>query len=84
MRMNAEIAQSCGIFILKLATHQTHRITQRLVWHGAIGFMPSTQKGCCVMIFARTITIHFVCSDCDGLMDIKIALHEMRKQIARN
>ncbi|WP_457914925.1 hypothetical protein [Candidatus Minimicrobia naudis] len=33
------------------------------------------------MIFVRVVHDHFVCSDCDGLMDIKIA-DEMRKQIA--
>ena len=58
-----------------------HRITQRLCGDGIIGLAPPTKKGCLRYDIRKDDHDHFVCSDCDGLMDIKIA-DEMRKQIA--
>ena len=78
---NAEIAQELRNVHPEVSDTTVHRITQRLCGDGTIGLAPSTKKGCLRYDIRKDDHDHFVCSDCDGLMDIKIA-DEMRKQIA--
>jgi ABC-type glutathione transport system ATPase component len=81
---NAEIAQELRNVHPEVSDTTVHRITQRLCGDGMIGLAPPTKKGCLRYDIRKDDHDHFVCSDCDGLMDIKIGAIAFAVYAAQN